>query len=87
MAEKLQIQQFLIQGQELYLGILRYFISVFIKRLTSSILYYVYVFYFIKSHILFSDSVFSEHVQAGSQQGTTTDIAVQVEEQLWKGYH
>lgn len=83
MAEKLQVQQFLILGQEPYLG----FISLFIKRLTSRILHSVYVVYFIKSHILFSDSVFSEHVQAGSQQGTTTDIALQVEEQLWKGYH
>lgn len=83
MAEKLQVQQFLILGQEPYLG----FISLFIKRLTSPILHSVYVVYFIKSHILFSDSVFSEHVQAGSQQGTTTDIALQVEEQLWKGYH
>lgn len=83
MAEKLQVRQFLIQGQELYLG----FISLFIKRLTSPILHSVYVVYFIKSHTLFSDSAFSEHVQARSQQGTTTDIAVRVEEQLWKGYH
>lgn len=78
MAEKLQVQQFLIQGQELYLG----FISLFIKRLASPILHFVNVVYFIKSYILFSDSVFSEHVQVGSQQGTTTDIVVRVEEQL-----
>lgn len=83
MAEKLQVQQFLILGQEPYLG----FISLFIKRLTSPILHSVYAVCFIKSHILFSDSVFSEHVQAGSQQGTTTDIALRGEEQLWKGYH
>lgn len=79
----MQVRQFPIQGQELYLG----FISVFIKTLISPILHSVYVVCFIKSHILFSDSVFSEHVQAGSQQGTITDIAVRVEEQLWKGCH
>lgn len=63
------------------------FIPLFIKRLISPILHSVYVVYSIKSHVSFSDSVFSEHVQAGSQQGTTADIAARVEEQLWKGYH
>lgn len=51
------------------------FIPLFIKRLISPILHSVYVVYSTKSHVPFSDSVFSEHVQAGSQQGTTADIA------------
>lgn len=87
MAEKLKrlykCNDFWLRGQELYLG----FIPLFIKRLISPILHSVYVVYSIKSHVSFSDSVFSEHVQAGSQQGTTADIAARVEEQSWKGYH
>lgn len=79
----MQVQWFLTQGAGAVLG----FHSLFIKRLISPILHSVYVVYFTKSHVPFSDSVFSEHVQAGSQQGTTTDIAVRVEDQLWKGYH
>lgn len=87
MAEKLKrlckCNDFWHRGQELYLG----FIPLLIKRLISPFLHSVYVVYFTKSHVPFPDSVFSEHVQAGSQQGTTADIAVGVEEQLWKGYH